>query len=248
MLMTNYLHGKAGVFHLQICRYCRVLITVKLWGVEVVHFAYRISLIAYRSCVCASRSIAFSDLEVASHLNMDTAGESEAELRDVESRLEVEPSEVTLEADAPAAEKQSEAKVRQTAIRGRIVKRPAAVELQGGGDEKRKGTSATLTAFTVQCGRCLKWRKVLEQEEYERIRAHLTAEPFYCEHAQKWHEGDGKITCETPADLLQDGSLIWAMDKQDIPQPPPMWSRRIVVRGSGTSSKFSDVSVHISCQ
>ena len=178
---------------------------------------------------------------------MDTAGESEAELRDVESRLEVEPSAVTLEADAPAAEKPTEADVPLTIIK-RKAKRPAAVEVQGGGDEKRKGGSATLTAFTVQCGRCLKWRKVLEQEEYERIRAHLTAEPFYCEHAQKWHEGDGTITCETPADLLQDGSLIWAMDKQDIPQPPPMWSRRIVVRGSGTSSKFSDVSVYISRQ
>ena len=157
-----------------------------------------------------------SVVQVARRLIMDTAGESEAELKDVESRLEVEPVAVVPEADAPAVEKPTEADVPLTVVTGvkRKAKRPASVEVQGGGDEKRKGGSATLTAFTVQCGRCLKWRKVLEQEEYERIRANLTAKPFYCEHAQKWHEGDAKITCETPADLLQDGSLIWAMDRQ----------------------------------
>lgn len=109
--------------------------------------------------------------------------------------------------------------------------------------EAAKRPAATLTAFTVQCSSCYKWRKVPTLEEYESIRARVSAQPFTCAQARRWRPN---VSCADEPDLVQDGSLLWAMDRQDIPQPPPGWRRRIVVRG-GTSAKFSDVYYHSPC-
>ncbi|KAI3951173.1 hypothetical protein MKW98_028577 [Papaver atlanticum] len=42
------------------------------------------------------------------------------------------------------------------------------------------------------------------------------------------------------ADINQDGSRFWAIDKLNISQPPPGWQRLLRIRGEG-STKFADV-------
>ncbi|KAA0047569.1 methyl-CpG-binding domain-containing protein 2-like [Cucumis melo var. makuwa] len=92
-------------------------------------------------------------------------------------------------------------------------------------------------AFTVQCAGCFKWRLIPTKEKYEEIREHLLEQPFYCETAREWRPD---ITCDDPADITQDGSRLWAIDKPNIAQPPPGWQRLLHIRGEG-STKFADV-------
>eukprot|EP00897_Mesotaenium_endlicherianum_P000545 jgi/Mesen1/10491/ME000083S09997 len=120
---------------------------------------------------------------------------------------------------------------------------PKATPAKPDEEGKEKKQTASLTAYTVQCARCFKWRKVPSLEQYEAIRAHLREHPFTCERARDWKPD---VSCEDPPDMEQDGTYLWAMDRPDIPQPPPGWRRRIVVRG-GTTSKFSDVYYHSPC-
>ncbi|CAI5987049.1 unnamed protein product [Closterium sp. NIES-64] len=109
--------------------------------------------------------------------------------------------------------------------------------------DSNKRATATLVAFTVQCALCYKWRKVPTLDEYESIRARVSIEPFTCAHARRWKPS---CSCADEPDLVQDGTYMWALDRPDIPQPPPGWRRRIVVRG-GSSAKFSDVYYHSPC-
>ncbi|GAB2276153.1 methyl-CpG-binding domain-containing protein, variant 2 [Dionaea muscipula] len=92
-------------------------------------------------------------------------------------------------------------------------------------------------AFTVQCANCFKWRLIPSKEKYEEIREHILENPFVCETAREWRPD---ISCDDPADLNQDRSRLWAIDKPNIAQPPPGWERELRIRGEG-SSKFADV-------
>ncbi|XP_030493433.2 methyl-CpG-binding domain-containing protein 2 [Cannabis sativa] len=92
-------------------------------------------------------------------------------------------------------------------------------------------------AFTVQCASCFKWRLIPTKEKYEEIREHILEQPFFCETARQWRPD---ISCDDPADLNQDGSRLWAIDKPNIAQPPPGWQRLLRIRGEG-STKFADV-------
>eukprot|EP00262_Sarcandra_glabra_P022128 TRINITY_DN966_c0_g1_i1.p1 TRINITY_DN966_c0_g1~~TRINITY_DN966_c0_g1_i1.p1 ORF type:complete len:351 (-),score=66.61 TRINITY_DN966_c0_g1_i1:204-1256(-) len=92
-------------------------------------------------------------------------------------------------------------------------------------------------AFTVQCATCFKWRFIPTKEKYEEIRERILQEPFVCETAREWRPD---ISCDDPADLSQDGSRLWAIDKPNISQPPPGWQRLLRIRGEG-STKFADV-------
>ncbi|EXC12834.1 Methyl-CpG-binding domain-containing protein 2 [Morus notabilis] len=92
-------------------------------------------------------------------------------------------------------------------------------------------------AFTVQCANCFKWRLIPTKEKYEEIREHILEQPFYCETAREWRPD---ISCDDPADISQDGSRLWAIDKPNIAQPPPGWQRLLRIRGEG-STKFADV-------
>lgn len=94
-------------------------------------------------------------------------------------------------------------------------------------------------AFTVQCASCFKWRLIPTKEKYEEIREHLLEQPFHCETAREWRPD---ISCDDPADITQDGSRLWAIDKPNIAQPPPGWQRLLHIRGEG-STKFADVYV-----
>ncbi|KAM7480962.1 hypothetical protein LguiB_005545 [Lonicera macranthoides] len=92
-------------------------------------------------------------------------------------------------------------------------------------------------AFTVQCAKCFKWRLIPTKEKYEEIREHILEQPFVCEAAREWRP---EISCEDEADIKQDGSRLWAIDKPNIAQPPPGWQRLLRIR-SKESSKFADV-------
>ncbi|KAE8125977.1 hypothetical protein FH972_020736 [Carpinus fangiana] len=92
-------------------------------------------------------------------------------------------------------------------------------------------------AFTVQCAKCFKWRLIPTKEKYEEIREHILEQPFYCETAREWRPD---ISCDDPADITQDGSRLWAIDKPNIAQPPPGWQRLLRIRGEG-STKFADI-------
>ena len=96
-------------------------------------------------------------------------------------------------------------------------------------------------AFTVQCANCFKWRLIPTKEKYEEIREHILEQPFYCETAREWRPD---ISCDDPADISQDGSRLWAIDKPNIAQPPPGWQRLLRIRGEG-STKFADVYVFL---
>lgn len=92
-------------------------------------------------------------------------------------------------------------------------------------------------AFTVQCARCLKWRLIPTKEQYEAIRQCILEDPWVCENAYPWRPD---ASCDDPADISQDKSRLWAIDKPNISQPPPGWERLLVIRGEG-ASKFADV-------
>ncbi|KAG5242906.1 methyl-CpG-binding domain-containing protein [Salix suchowensis] len=92
-------------------------------------------------------------------------------------------------------------------------------------------------AFTIQCAKCFKWRLIPTKKKYEELREHILEEPFFCETARAWRPD---ISCDDPADITQDGSRLWAIDKPNIAQPPPGWQRLLRIRGEG-STKFADV-------
>ncbi|KAL5974201.1 Methyl-CpG-binding domain protein 2 [Asimina triloba] len=116
-------------------------------------------------------------------------------------------------------------------------------------DEYESGPLATLAApvsskvlpaigaFAVQCATCFKWRLIPTKEKYEEIRENILQEPFTCETAQEWRPD---ISCGVPADIYQDGSRLWAIDKPNISQPPPGWERLLRIRGEG-GTRFADV-------
>jgi len=96
-------------------------------------------------------------------------------------------------------------------------------------------------AFAVQCESCSKWRLIPTQQKYEEIREDNLQHPFVCEKAREWRSD---ISCDDPEDVSQDDSMIWAIDKPEIPQTPDGWQRLLRIRGEG-SSQFGDMYVSI---
>lgn len=86
--------------------------------------------------------------------------------------------------------------------------------------------------YAVQCGKCLKWRKILTQEEFEGIRANVTKDPFVCNKKLK-------VKCDDPADIEYDSSRTWVMDKPDLPKTPQGFHRDVILR-----KDFSKLDAH----
>jgi hypothetical protein len=97
----------------------------------------------------------------------------------------------------------------------------------------------SVSAFTVQCASCFKWRLIPTKEKYEEIREHILQQPFVCQNAREWRPD---VSCDDPEDISQDGSRVWAIDKPNIAQPPAGWQRLLRIRGEG-GTKFADVYV-----
>ncbi|EOA17108.1 hypothetical protein CARUB_v10005368mg [Capsella rubella] len=97
--------------------------------------------------------------------------------------------------------------------------------------------SPSIGAFTVQCASCFKWRLMPSMQKYEEIREHLLENPFICETACEWKPN---VSCDVPADIYQDGTRLWAIDKPNICRPPAGWQRLLRIRGEG-GTRFADV-------
>ncbi|KAG7543414.1 DNA-binding domain superfamily [Arabidopsis thaliana x Arabidopsis arenosa] len=95
----------------------------------------------------------------------------------------------------------------------------------------------SIGAFTVQCASCFKWRLMPSMQKYEEIREQLLENPFFCETAREWKPD---ISCDVPADIYQDGTRVWAIDKPNISRPPAGWQRLLRIRGEG-GTRFADV-------
>uniref|UniRef100_A0ACD6AFJ3 Uncharacterized protein n=1 Tax=Avena sativa TaxID=4498 RepID=A0ACD6AFJ3_AVESA len=91
--------------------------------------------------------------------------------------------------------------------------------------------------YTVQCANCFKWRIVPTKEKYEELRETITEELFVCARASEWNR---VLSCDDQEDMPQDTSKVWAIDKPEIPQPPPGSDREVRIRGEGCS-RFADV-------
>lgn len=102
-----------------------------------------------------------------------------------------------------------------------------------------KTQSPSIGAFTVQCASCFKWRLMPSMEKYEEIREQLLENPFFCETACEWNPD---MSCDVPADISQDGTRLWAIDKPSIARPPTGWQRLLRIRGEG-GTRFADVYV-----
>lgn len=100
-----------------------------------------------------------------------------------------------------------------------------------------RGGVPSIGAFTVQCAACFKWRLIPTKEKYEEIREKILELPFVCDRAREWRP---EVSCEDREDISQDGSRLWAIDKPQIPLPPPGWERLIHIRGEGCT-RFADV-------
>ncbi|AED93952.1 Methyl-CpG-binding domain-containing protein 2 [Arabidopsis thaliana] len=95
----------------------------------------------------------------------------------------------------------------------------------------------SIGAFTVQCASCFKWRLMPSMQKYEEIREQLLENPFFCDTAREWKPD---ISCDVPADIYQDGTRLWAIDKPNISRPPAGWQRLLRIRGEG-GTRFADV-------
>jgi hypothetical protein len=74
-------------------------------------------------------------------------------------------------------------------------------------------------------------------QKYEEIREQLLENPFFCDTAREWKPD---ISCDVPADIYQDGTRLWAIDKPNISRPPAGWQRLLRIRGEG-GTRFADV-------
>ncbi|KAK1611568.1 hypothetical protein QYE76_035241 [Lolium multiflorum] len=95
----------------------------------------------------------------------------------------------------------------------------------------------SIGAYTVQCADCFKWRIVPTKEKYEELRETISQQLFVCARACEWNR---PLSCDDPEDMSQDENHLWALDKPEIPQPPPGWDRDVRIRAEGCS-KFADV-------
>ncbi|KAL1210911.1 Methyl-CpG-binding domain-containing protein 2 [Cardamine amara subsp. amara] len=74
-------------------------------------------------------------------------------------------------------------------------------------------------------------------KKYEEIRENLLENPFFCVTACEWKPN---VSCDVPADIYQDGTRLWAIDKPNISRPPTGWQRLLRIRGEG-GTRFADV-------
>eukprot|EP01018_Ginkgo_biloba_P028446 Gb_11861 [translate_table: standard] len=95
----------------------------------------------------------------------------------------------------------------------------------------------TVGAYAVQCVKCFKWRLIPSKEQYEAIRHCAIEEPWVCSKASSWRPN---VSCDDPADLSQDMTRLWIIDKPNIPRPPSGWERLLAIRGEG-ACRFADV-------
>jgi len=98
--------------------------------------------------------------------------------------------------------------------------------------------SSAVETYAIQCNVCFKWRIIPSKEKYEVIGEHILEQPFVCITAQEWRKD---VTCDDPADLDEnEPTVLWAIDKHNIPCPPKGFYRKVVLRAEN-AKKFADM-------
>ncbi|KAF8652029.1 hypothetical protein HU200_062971 [Digitaria exilis] len=97
-----------------------------------------------------------------------------------------------------------------------------------------------IKTFIVQCSKCKKWRLSSTKYKYKENREKILDDPFSCDKGQEWKPD---VTCVDPKDFTQeDDTVLWAIDKPNIPRPHSGWERLFTIRSVG-NTYFIDVSV-----
>ncbi|XP_065861209.1 methyl-CpG-binding domain-containing protein 4-like [Euphorbia lathyris] len=86
-----------------------------------------------------------------------------------------------------------------------------------------RGTVRSVDTYAAQCEKCLKWRVIDSQEEYEEIRSKIKENPFVCDRK-------AGFSCQDPADIECNASRTWVIDKPGIPKTPQGFTRSLVLR------------------
>ncbi|KAJ4842905.1 hypothetical protein Tsubulata_023829 [Turnera subulata] len=84
-------------------------------------------------------------------------------------------------------------------------------------------TVRSIDTYAAQCDKCLKWRIIDTETEFEEIRSRMLEEPFVCEQKVG-------VSCDDPADIEYNASRTWVMDKPGIPRTPEGFRRSLVLR------------------
>lgn len=104
-----------------------------------------------------------------------------------------------------------------------------------------RGNRATIKrSFIAECWICHKWRKLGNKAEYSKfLKKKRTNNPFSCQHVN-W--GSRKTSCNAPSDVvvLEDRTIVWIVEENDVPIPPPGWLR-LVKKRKIVKKKFADV-------
>lgn len=87
----------------------------------------------------------------------------------------------------------------------------------------RQPVQNSVSVYAAQCDKCLKWRVISTQEEFEEIRSKIIEEPFYCSKRPQ-------VTCDDPADIEYDATRTWVIDKPNLPKTPKGFKRILVLR------------------
>ncbi|XP_055821899.1 methyl-CpG-binding domain-containing protein 4-like [Solanum dulcamara] len=87
----------------------------------------------------------------------------------------------------------------------------------------RLATNPSVSIWAAQCGKCLKWRTISTQEEFEEIRSRFIEEPFNCDNKPNG-------SCDDPADIEYDSSRTWVIDKPNLPKTPSGFKRELYLR------------------
>ncbi|KAF5185870.1 Methyl-cpg-binding domain-containing protein [Thalictrum thalictroides] len=88
---------------------------------------------------------------------------------------------------------------------------------------KSRSSTSSISMYSVQCGKCFKWRLISTQEEYEEIRKNLRDNPWFCNKKSN-------VSCEDPADIEYDNTRTWVIDKPNLPKTPDGFKKKLVVR------------------
>ncbi|OIT20515.1 PREDICTED: methyl-CpG-binding domain-containing protein 4-like [Nicotiana attenuata] len=86
-----------------------------------------------------------------------------------------------------------------------------------------KPSNPSVSIWAAQCGKCLKWRMISTQEEFEEIRSKFIEEPFFCNKKPN-------VSCDDPADIEYDSSRTWVIDKPNTPKTPNGFKRNMTLR------------------
>nr|AFK39645.1 unknown [Lotus japonicus] len=84
-------------------------------------------------------------------------------------------------------------------------------------------SQGSVDIYATQCIKCLKWRVVDTQEEFEEFRQKANEEPFDCSRK-------ANCSCDDPADIEYDSSRTWVIDKPNVPKTPQGFRRSLVLR------------------